>query len=217
MTSVITRAYDATWGRAFAAGYDRMLAASEDAGLRERRRELLAQATGRTLELGAGTGVNLDQYPGAVTELILTEPFEPMARRLRERLAGSGRKATVMVAPAENLPVDDASIDTVVVTLVLCTVTDVAATLAEVERVLKPGGRLLFLEHVRSDDPAAARWQDRLERPWQFIGHGCHPNRDTVAAIDTSPLELGPVEHGRVPKAAAIVKPMAIGSASKAG
>jgi ubiquinone/menaquinone biosynthesis C-methylase UbiE len=216
MASVLHRAYDATWGRMFAAGYDRMLATSEEAGLRERRRELLAGASGRTLELGAGTGVNLDLYPTAVTELILTEPFEPMARRLRERLAGSAREASVIAASAERLPVDDASIDTVVVTLVLCTVADPEATLTEVHRVLRPGGRLLFMEHVRSEHEGLARWQDRLERPWRFIGHGCHCNRDTVATIESSPLELERVERGRVPKAAEIVKPLAQGVAVKA-
>ena len=95
-----------------------------------------------------------------------------------------------MVAPADRLPFDDDSFDTVVVTLVLCTVEDLDATLAEVARVLRPGGRLLFLEHVRAEEPRLARWQDRLERPWRFIGHGCHPNRDTVATIAASPLEL---------------------------
>lgn len=217
MDSAFQRAYDATWGRVFAAIYDRMLAATEEAGLRERRRELLAGASGRTLELGAGTGVNLELYPEAVSELILTEPFEPMARRLRERLAESGRKASVLVAPAERLPVEDASIDTVVVTLVLCTVADPEATLAEVARVLRPGGRLLFIEHVRAPDPKLARRQDRFERPWRFVGHGCHPNRDTVAAIEASPLRLEGVERGSIPKAMSIVRPLAQGSAVRDG
>lgn len=214
--ATLSRAYDATWGRLFASLYDRMLAASEEAGLGERRERLLAEASGRTLELGAGTGVNLAHYPGAVSELILTEPFEPMAKQLRERVAASGREARVVVAPAERLPVEDASIDTVVVTLVLCTVGDLPATLAEVDRVLKPGGRLLFMEHVRSpDDPRLARKQDRFEKPWRFVGHGCHPNRDTIAAIEASPLELGTVERDRVPKAVSIVKPLVIGSARR--
>ena len=97
----------------------------------------------------------------------------------------------------------------------LCTVEDPAASLAEVARVLRPGGRLLFLEHVRAEDPGLARWQDRLERPWRFIGHGCHDNRDTVATIAASGLEIEDVESGRMPKAPPIVRPMAIGSASK--
>lgn len=206
------RAYDATWGRLFARVYNRCMADSEDAGLRDRRRELLAAAAGRTVELGAGTGVNLALYPEAVEDLVLTEPFPPMAKQLRER---AGEEATVIEAPAEALPIPDASIDTAVATLVLCTVDDVPATLAEVSRVLKPGGRLLYLEHVRSSDPGVARWQDRLERPWRFIGHGCHCNRDTIAAIGASPLEVERVEHGRLPKAPAIVRPLVAGSARK--
>ncbi|MEZ5074969.1 MAG: class I SAM-dependent methyltransferase [Solirubrobacterales bacterium] len=206
------RAYDATWGRLFARVYNRCMADSEDAGLRDRRRELLAAAAGRTVELGAGTGVNLALYPEAVEDLVLTEPFPPMAKQLRER---AGEEATVIEAPAEALPIPDASIDTAVATLVLCTVDDVPATLAEVSRVLKPGGRLLYLEHVRSSDAGVARWQDRLERPWRFIGHGCHCNRDTIAAIGASPLEVERVEHGRLPKAPAIVRPLVAGSARK--
>jgi SAM-dependent methyltransferase len=215
MASLAARAYHATWGRLFAAMYERMAAASEEAGLRDRRAELVAEASGRTLELGAGTGLNLDHYPDAVTKLVLTEPFEPMARRLRERAAKARLDVEVVEAPAESLPFADGSFDTVVTTLVLCTVDDLSASLTEVDRVLAPGGRLLFLEHVRSKDPALARRQDRFERPWGFIGHGCHPNRDTVGAIAGSPLELGAVRDERVPKAAAIVSPMAIGSARK--
>lgn len=215
--SPLQRAYDATWGRLFAAIYDRSLAATEEAGLGDRRAELLAGASGRVLEIGAGTGVNLERYPAAVTELILTEPFEPMARRLRERVAAAGREAQVVVAPAERLPVADGSIDTVVVTLVLCTVGDLPATLDEVARALKPGGRLLFIEHVRSDDPQLARKQDRLERPWRFVAHGCHPNRDTGAAIEASPLQISELEHGRMPKSPQFVKPLVQGVAIKPG
>jgi len=202
--------YDATWGRLFASMYERLMADTEEAGMRDRRRELLAGARGRTVELGAGTGLNFAHYPEAVDELILTEPFPPMAGRLRER---TGDAATVIEAPADRLPIPDASVDTVVSTLVLCTVDDVPATLAEVARVLKPGGRLLFAEHVRSEDPKLARWQDRLERPWKFVGHGCHPNRDTVAAISASPLEIEPVERGELPKAPPIARPLVVGSA----
>lgn len=204
------RAYDATWGRFFASIYDRLLADTEEAGMRDRRRELLARAGNRTLELGAGTGLNFEHYPDAVTELTLTEPFGPMAMRLRKRV---GDGATVIEAPADRLPVADGSVDTVVCTLVLCTVDDVPATLAEIVRVLAPGGRLLFSEHVRSEDPGTARWQDRLEAPWRFLGHGCHCNRDTVAAIAASPLEVESVEHGEMPKSPPIVRPLATGSA----
>ena len=213
MSGPARRAYDASWGRLFAGAYDRMLAATEEAGLRDRRRALLERARGRTLELGAGTGLNLAHYPAAVTDLVLTEPFPPMAQRLRERVAHSGRSAGVVAAHAERLPFPDSSFDTVVATLVLCTVADLPATLAEIDRVLRPGGRLLFCEHVRSRHPGLARWQDRLELPWRFVGHGCHPNRDTVAAIAASPLTVEEVARDRQSKVPPIVRPLAIGSA----
>ena len=213
-------AYDATWGRAFAALYERAMVKTEEAGMREHRRELVAGAAGRTVELGAGTGLNFDHYPDAVTELVLTEPFEPMARRLRERASrpspgGRTVEAVVIEAPADHLPLDDDSVDTAVSTLVLCTVDDLPATLMEIARVLRPGGRLLFAEHVRSAEPELARWQDRLEVPWKLVGHGCRCNRDTVAAIEASPLVVESVELGRLPKAAPIVRPLATGVAVK--
>ncbi len=136
-----------------------------------------------------------------------------MARRLRRRLADSDVQAEVVEAAAERLPFPDASFDTAVFTLVLCTVPDPDAALAETARILRPGGRMLFVEHVRSEDPGRARWQDRLERPWGFFANGCHPNRDTVALIGASPLELEAVDGGRLPKALPIVRPMARGAA----
>jgi len=207
------RLYDATWGRGFTAIYDRAFKATEEAGLRQMRRELLAEARGGVLELGAGTGANAELYPEAVQELVLAEPDPHMTKRLRAKLAESGQAAEVVEAPAEHLPFDDASFDTAVVTLVLCTVPDPEAALAEIARLLKPGGRLLFIEHVRAQEPGLARWQDRLERPWRFLGDGCHCNRDTVATIDASPLTLGEVERGKLPKAVPIVEPLVRGSA----
>lgn len=207
------RIYDATWGRAFSALYDRGFRATEEAGLRRMRAELLAEAEGRVVELGAGTGANLDLYPDSVTQLILAEPDPHMTRRLRERVGASGRRATILEAPAERLPLADGSCDAVVVTLVLCTVPDPAAALAEVARILPPGGQLLFLEHVRSEQPKLARWQDRWERPWRFLADGCHCNRDTLAAIAAAGFELGAVERDRLPKAVPIVEPLVRGSA----
>src|ERR671922_2617593 len=102
------------YGRFFAAVYDRMLAGTEDAGLADRRHELLASAHGRVLEIGAGTGLNLDHYPDAVTELVLTEPEEPMAQRLEKKAAALGRPLSVVRAPAEDLPFPDDSFDTAV-------------------------------------------------------------------------------------------------------
>jgi len=207
------RIYDATWGRFFSATYDRFLAGTEEAGLRDRRRETLAAARGRTIDIGAGTGANLGLYPEAVTELVFSEPDPHMAKRLRHKLGESGRRAEAIEAPAERLPFEDSSFDTAVFTLVLCTVPDPAAALAEAARILKPGGKLLFVEHVRAEDARLARWQDRFERPWRFVADGCHCNRDTVATIEASPLTLERVERGLLPKAAPIVRPMARGSA----
>jgi ubiquinone/menaquinone biosynthesis C-methylase UbiE len=204
--------YDATWGRAFAALYDRMLQGAEEGGLREMRRGLLAQANGRTIDLGAGTGVNLDLFPETVTELIMAEPDPHMLKQLRAKAAGRGG-VEAMRASAQELPFADDSFDTAVFTLVLCTVPDPSAALAEAARVLKPGGKLLFIEHVRSQEAGLARWQDRLKDPWRFIGDGCRCNRDTVATIEASALKLEQVERGELPKAPPIVRPLIHGSA----
>jgi SAM-dependent methyltransferase len=212
----VGRLYDGTWGRAFSALYDRGIEATEEAGLRQMRRELLAAAGGSVLDLGAGTGANLDLYPAGIESLTLVEPDPHMTRQLRAKLAASERTATVVEAPAERLPFEDDSFDTAVATLVLCTVPDPAAALVEVARVLKPGGSLLFLEHVRANHPKLALWQDRFERPWRFLADGCHCNRDTAATIEASPLTLDRVERDRLPKSPPIVRPLARGSASLA-
>jgi ubiquinone/menaquinone biosynthesis C-methylase UbiE len=206
------RIYDATWGRAFSALYDRLLKGTEDAGLRDRRREVLAAAKGRTLDIGAGTGANLGLFPKDI-ELVMAEPDPHMLKRLRDKLAESAADVEVVEAGAERLPFEDDSFDTAVFTLVLCTVPDPKAALAEAARVLKPGGQLLFVEHVRSQDERSARWQDRLETPWRLFGDGCHCNRDTVANIEASPLSLDRVEHGELPKSPPLVRPLVSGSA----
>lgn len=211
--SVATRIYDATWGRLFTAMYDRGLKGAEDAGLREMRRETLRSAHGRTIDLGAGTGANAELFPDAVTELVLAEPDSHMLKKLRSKVGEGDAGVSIVEAPAERLPFEDSSFDTAVFTLVLCTVPDPAAALAEAARVLKPGGRLLFVEHVQAADPGLARWQDRLERPWRFIGDGCHCNRDTVANIEASPLTVERVEHGRLPKVPPLVRPLVRGRA----
>jgi ubiquinone/menaquinone biosynthesis C-methylase UbiE len=206
--------YDATWGRAFARGYDFFFARAERGGLRELRRSTLAGASGRTLEVGAGSGLNHDLYPPAVTELVLTEPFGPMAAQLREKAASLKVPVEVVEAPAEALPFADASFDTVTLTLVLCTVPEPDLALSEIARVLKPGGRFLFLEHVRAQDPRLARWQDRLHGPWYFFGHGCNCNRDTLAVIERSPLAVDRADRGSIPKMPPLVQPMLKGVAT---
>lgn len=207
------RIYDATWGRGFTAIYDSLMKSTEEEGLREMRRETLSRASGRTIDLGAGTGANLGLYPDSVSELVLAEPDPHMLGKLRPKAAEAGVDAEIVQAGAEDLPFEDSSFDTAVFTLVLCTVPNQDAALAEAARVLRPGGRLLFVEHVRSEDRGVARWQDRLERPWRFFGDGCHCNRDTVSAIEAAPFAVEAMEKAEMPKSPPIVRPMVRGSA----
>ena len=199
--------------RLFAAMYDTVSKGSEDAGMREERRQLLAGAAGATIEIGSGTGLNVPHYPDAVTRLVLAEPDRHMRVRLRRRIDSDYPGAEIVEATAERLPFTDATFDTAVVTLVLCSVRNQRAALEEIARVLKPEGRLLFLEHVRSDDAKVAKWQDRLRPVYNLVG--CNPNRDTLAAIDSSPLTLETVRHGEVPKAPKFERPLIVGSARR--
>lgn len=211
--SVLARFYEATYGRVVAFCYDGFLRGSERAGLADNRRDLLAHACGSTLEIGAGTGLNLRYYPDQVTDLILAEPSPHMARRLRARTDRSRRPAQVVEAPAEDLPFPQASFDTVVATLVLCSVTDPSRALSEVRRVLGPDGRLLFLEHVRSTDPKLAARQDRWLGLWLLFGDGCHCNRDTERTITGAAFHIEQISHGQMPKMPAIVQPLVTGAA----
>jgi ubiquinone/menaquinone biosynthesis C-methylase UbiE len=203
--------------RFFAAIYDRLLQGSERAGLSEMRAEIVGRAKGRTLELGAGTGLNLPHYTDAVTELVLTEPNRFMARRLLERMAEEPpAPAAVEVShvSAEDLPFEDQSFDTVVATLVFCTIPDPGRAAREVRRVLTADGKLLYLEHVRdSSEGRVARWQDRLERPWGWFGAGCHPNRATGRTLAEAGFETDP-QKGEIPKSPFWVRPLIRGSAS---
>lgn len=203
----------AVYDRIFASFYDRGLQGAEEAGLAQRREHLVGAATGRVIEIGAGTGLNLAHYPQSLDRLVLTEPSEPMASRLRERASANGRDAEVVIAPAEALPFDDGEFDTAVATLVFCTVPDPEAALREVRRVLAPGGKLLLIEHVRSDDPGRARWQDRLETPWRIFGNGCHCNRDTESLVKHAGFEFEQIDHGKLPKSPPIVRPLIEGRA----
>ena len=190
-TRTITPSPTRLWSRAFAVIYDPSLWIGEVSGMRRRRRDLLGSATGRTLEIGGGTGLNLAHYPADLPELIVAEPEPTMRRRLEKRVAGPGaRHVQVLDAPAERLPLPDDSIDTVVSTLVLCTVEDPAAALSEIVRVLRPGGQLLFIEHVRSHSRALAWCQDRLAWGWRRFAEGCRCNRPTARLMAASGLTL---------------------------
>lgn len=199
--------------RLFAAMYERVGKGSEDAGLREERRQLLAGAEGATIEIGAGTGLNVALYPDTMSRLVLTEPDRHMRARLTRRAGEARPSAEVVDAPAEQLPFPDASFDTAVVTLVLCSVDDQGNALREIARVVKPGGKLLFLEHVRSDDERVARSQDRIRPFCNLVG--CNPNRSTLAAIKASAFTVENVRHGEVPKAPKFERPMIVGTARR--
>jgi SAM-dependent methyltransferase len=177
------------------------------------RRSALEQARGRVLEIGAGTGFNAPHYPGAVDELVVTEPARGLLRRAERRAAELGRPAEFVATGAERLPFEDDSFDTVVSTLVLCTVPEADRALGEIRRVLKPGGQFLFMEHVRSDDERLSRWQDRLERPWRVVAMGCHPNRATLERIEAAGFEVEELRHGELPKVPPIARPLITGRA----
>jgi ubiquinone/menaquinone biosynthesis C-methylase UbiE len=158
--------------------------------MRAARHALLQHATGRVVELGAGTGLNVPHYPPATRELILVEPDAAMLRRLERRVRRSDRQPIISDASAEQLPLADASVDTVVSTLVLCTVERPDVALAEIARVLRPGGQLLFIEHVRAESPALAWWQDRLLGPWRRFACGCRCNRATIELMRARGFEV---------------------------
>ena len=202
------------WDHVFAALYDRITRRGEKLTMARLRGELVAKAHGRTLEVGAGTGANIPHYPDRVEELVLAEPFEPMRRQMERKLRETGKSASTLDASAEAIPLEGESLDTVVSTLVLCTVDFPDLALAEIGRVLRPGGQLLFIEHVRSSSPRVARWQDRLETPWRHFAAGCRCNRDTITSIKAASFST---EHeaahwkGSPP----IVAPLVIGRAVK--
>lgn len=196
----------------FALTYDRMSHRSEEAGMRAMRQDLLAQASGSVLEIGAGTGANLPHYEGRVESLVVTEPEPAMLRRLQEKAREQAPLAKVLRAPAEDLPFEDASFDTVVSTLVLCGVDDQALSLREIRRVLRPGGRLLFLEHVRSDDPQLARFQDRINWLNRLVVD-CHCNRPTLTTIEAARFTIAGVERTAMPRAPKFVRPLIVGAA----
>jgi ubiquinone/menaquinone biosynthesis C-methylase UbiE len=184
--------------RIVADGYDRFLAPAERAGLADMRRDLVGELRGDVVEIGAGTGLNLQYYPAQMASLTLAEPTPEMARHLRERVAKLRPGTTILEASADNLPLDDNSMDTVVSTLVLCTVPDVEATLAEIKRVLRPGGELVVLEHVATDN----RWrhaQRFLNPAWKVFARGCNLTRDTKSRLADADFETSDIVEGNMP------------------
>ncbi len=175
----------------FARFYTHVLARNEPAELLAYRDELLAGLSGRVAEVGAGSGANFPHYPAEVAEVVAVEPES----YLREQAVAAASRAPVRVTVrdgvADALPLEDASCDAAVVCLVLCTVPDQARALAELRRVLKPGGELRFYEHVRGTTPRMKRWQHVADRTfWPHLFGGCHTARDTVSAIEAAGFAL---------------------------
>lgn len=201
--------------RAFAWFYEKAAPRADARGIAARRQELLSSARGFVVEIGAGTGLNLRWYPSAVTEVLLTEPDPHMFRRLERALASAEVPARLQLTEADRIPVGDSTVDTMVSSLVLCSVPSVGSALAEAARVLKPDGRLLFFEHVRSERSRFARMQDLFERPWGWVGGGCHPNRHTVAAIEIAGFKIQSLRRFDEP-GSFLARPHVIGEAVRA-
>ncbi|HEY2337321.1 MAG TPA: class I SAM-dependent methyltransferase [Burkholderiales bacterium] len=197
-----------------AAVYDRFMRGSEEACLSKWRAELLRDLSGEVLEVGAGTGSTLGLYPKMVTRLVMAEPDPSM----RAKLLAKDRPSRVEVADAslDGLPFKDQSFDAVVCSLVLCSVRDQKAALAEIARVLRPGGRLVFLEHVAAEGkPSRLKWQRRIEPVWKHLMGNCHLTRRTEAAIAAAGLDIEHIQRESIRKALPIVRPSVRGVARK--
>lgn len=197
----------------FALTYDRQMAKVEKATLRGLRERLLAAASGDVLEIGGGTGANLPFYRPGAGSLMITEPDTAMRRRLQRRARKQAPLAKILRAPAEDLPFEDGTFDTVVSTMVLCGGSDQPRALRQLRRVLRPGGQLLFIEHVRSGDPGLAHHQDRMNWMCQFVMR-CDCNRPTLTSIEDAGFAVTGVEHLTMPKAPSFVSPLIVGTAT---
>ncbi len=181
--------------RAFAALYDPVMHPLEDGYLGRHRTALLAEASGHVLDLGSGTGANLAHLPSGVERVTATEPEPSMAARLRKRAATAPMAVEVIEAPGEALPMASDSVDVVVATLVLCTVTDPPRTVAEIHRVLRPDGRLLLIEHVAAPPGTARRRvQGAIAPAWRVVARGCELARDTRAILSAGGFDTSEVE-----------------------
>ena len=181
----------------FARVFDVMSRNMEDHGAGEHRDRLLAGLGGRVIEVGAGNGLNFSRYPTTVREVVAVEPEDYLRRKAELAAERAPVKVTVLDGVASRLPVADASFDAAISSLMLCSVPDQAAALGEIRRVLVPGGELRFYEHVAAREPRLARVQNLSDRIWPRFAGGCHPNRDTVTAIERAGFEIERCEHFR--------------------
>jgi ubiquinone/menaquinone biosynthesis C-methylase UbiE len=193
--------------------YDFLSGALDRKGFGERRDRLVAELEGDVLEVGAGTGLNIARYRRA-SRVVALEPDETYARRLRRRAAAASVPVEVVGGRAESLPFPDGSFDHVVTSLSLCSVTDLDQALGEIRRVLRPGGSLRFLEHVRGMGRVAT-WQDRLTPLQRRVADGCHLNRDTERAIVRAGFRVDELEHFELPAGHPLVKPSVQGIAAR--
>jgi ubiquinone/menaquinone biosynthesis C-methylase UbiE len=158
------------------------------------RQRVISLASGRVLEIGMGSGLNLPFYTGKTTEVIGLDPHPKLVAMASRQV--SSVPAKVLEGSAESIPVDDASVDTVVTTWTLCTIPDVVAALREMRRVLKPGGQLLFVEHGLAPDEGVRQWQHRLTPLWKGIAGGCHLDRAIADLIRNAGFEIAQMETG---------------------
>jgi SAM-dependent methyltransferase len=201
----------------FARVYRRIAAEAEAKGASDHRDELLAGLSGRVIEVGAGTGLNFDHYPDAVTEVVAVEP-EPYLRGAADEAAvAASVPVTIMDGTADELPAETGAFDAGVASLVLCSVSSQARALGELHRVIRAGGELRFYEHVRSAKPGFARLQRALDVVWPLFGGGCHTSRETERAITESGFAIERIRHFtfRPAACAAPVSPHIIGVARR--
>ncbi len=197
--------------------YDRLMVKTEEACLKKWRLDLLRQVSGEVLEVGAGTGANIKLYSDNVTRLVLTEPDKHMRKILKDQVGNQHLKnVSVSNGTAEQIEADDESFDYVVSSLVCCSVTDLKACLSEIRRVLRPGGCLVFLEHVAAaDGTSRRRWQNIINPVWKTFMGNCHLNRDTEQALVTEGFDIIQIERESMRKAPPVVRPTIRGIAKK--
>jgi len=191
-----------------AMAYDRIMSGAEEGCLVAWRQGLMGALSGDVLEIGAGTGGSLDALPSTLRSLTLLEPDKNMRLLLERALSSRGREATVVDAGAESLPFPDATFDAVISSLVLCSVKRQEPVLAEIHRVLKPGGRFVFLEHVAARDrPRRLKWQHRVEPVWKLLVGNCHLTRDTETTIQSAGFTLMQIDRDSMRGAPPFVRP----------
>jgi len=197
--------------------YDRIMSDAEKKGLQDWRKTLLSNLSGNVLELGCGTGANLEFYPATVHHLVCAEPCRHMQKQLQIKLASYKQlEVTILDYDGNTLPMPDASVDAVVSTLVLCSVSNPTQMLSEIYRVLKPNAKLVFIEHVAAvNNPKRFKWQKRLEPFWKMIAGGCRLTRHTEQTIIQAGFQLQEITRGSMRGVPPIVRPSIRGIAVK--